>query len=35
VAVIDVETRRLVKTIDEVGDEPWGAHMIGAMNYCH
>ncbi len=35
VAVIDVETRKLIKTIGDVGDEPWGAHMTGAMNYCH
>jgi YVTN family beta-propeller protein len=35
VAVIDVETRRLIKRIGDVGDEPWGAHMNGAMNYCH
>ena len=35
VAVIDVAGRELVKTIGNVGDEPWGAHMTGAMNYCH
>lgn len=35
VAVIDVEARRLIKTIADVGDEPWGAHMTGALNYCH
>ncbi len=34
-AVIDTETRRLIKTIGGVGDEPWGAHMHGALNYCH
>jgi YVTN family beta-propeller protein len=35
VAVIDLRTRELVKTIDDVGDEPWGATMLGALNYCH
>ena len=35
VAVIDVRRRQLVKTIDDVGDEPWGAAMAGALNYCH
>lgn len=35
VAVIDMRTRKLVKTIDDVGDEPWGATMLGALNYCH
>jgi YVTN family beta-propeller protein len=35
VAVIDVRARRLAGTIDHVGDEPWGATMIGALNYCH
>jgi YVTN family beta-propeller protein len=34
VAVIDVRARRLSGTIDGVGDEPWGATMIGALNYC-
>ena len=35
VAVIDLATRALVATIDNVGAEPWGATMIGAANYCH
>lgn len=35
VAVIDTESRELIKTIDGVGDEPWGAHMTGTLNYCH
>ena len=35
VAVIDMESRQVIKRIDGVGDEPWGAHMTGAMNYCH
>ena len=35
VAVIDVRARKLIATIDGVGDEPWGATMIGALNYCH
>jgi YVTN family beta-propeller protein len=35
VAVIDVPTLSLVKTIDDVGEEPWGATMAGALNYCH
>jgi YVTN family beta-propeller protein len=35
VAVIDVQTRRVIKRIGDVGDGPWGAHMVGAINYCH
>ena len=35
VAVIDVQARSVVATIDGVGEEPWGAHMAGAVNYCH
>ena len=35
VAVVDIQTQRLIKTIDNVGDEPWGATMVGALNYCH
>ena len=35
VAVIDIASRKLINTIDDVGNEPWGAHMTGAMNYCH
>jgi YVTN family beta-propeller protein len=35
VAVIDVRARALIKTIDHVGDEPWGVMMIGTLNYCH
>jgi YVTN family beta-propeller protein len=35
VAVIDIRARKLIRTIDGVGDEPWGAMMIGALNYCH
>ncbi|MFQ5774291.1 MAG: YncE family protein [Kiloniellaceae bacterium] len=35
VAVIDVAARKLIKTIDDVGAEPWGATMVGARNYCH
>ncbi|MGH6899894.1 MAG: hypothetical protein ACREJ5_25635 [Geminicoccaceae bacterium] len=35
VAVIDIRARRLTGTIDDVGDEPWGATMVGALNYCH
>ncbi|MBT5415001.1 MAG: beta-propeller fold lactonase family protein [Rhodospirillaceae bacterium] len=35
VAVIDVKARKLIKTIAGVGKEPWGAHMVGALNYCH
>ena len=34
-AVIDTRDRKLVKMIDDVGDEPWGAAMVGAINYCH
>jgi YVTN family beta-propeller protein len=35
VAVIDARARKLVRTIDGVGDEPWGAMMMGTLNYCH
>ncbi len=35
VAVIDTRTATLVGTIDDVGKEPWGATMGGAINYCH
>jgi YVTN family beta-propeller protein len=35
VAVIDMRRRALVKMIDDVGDEPWGTTMLGALNYCH
>jgi YVTN family beta-propeller protein len=35
VAVIDVPGRRLLGVIDGVGQEPWGATMAGADNYCH
>ena len=35
VAVIDIQKRALVGAIDGVGQEPWGAHMAGALNYCH
>jgi YVTN family beta-propeller protein len=35
VAVIDVRKRELTQTIDGVGDEPWGAMMMGTLNYCH
>ena len=35
VAVIDTRSRKLIKMIDGVGEEPWGATMVGALNYCH
>jgi YVTN family beta-propeller protein len=35
VAVIDIRARALIRTIDGVGDEPWGAMMMGTLNYCH
>ncbi|MGH6912350.1 MAG: hypothetical protein ACREH3_01420 [Geminicoccales bacterium] len=35
VAVIDIQAQELIGTIDGVGDEPWGATMVGALNYCH
>ena len=35
VAVIDTAAGRLVRTIDNVGEGPWGATMAGALNYCH
>lgn len=35
VAVVDVRERKVVDRIAGVGSEPWGAHMVGALNYCH
>lgn len=35
VAVIDTASRAVIKMIDGVGAEPWGATMAGADNYCH
>lgn len=35
VAVVDIRSRALIATIDEVGEEPWGATMVGAGGYCH
>jgi YVTN family beta-propeller protein len=35
VGVIDIRKRELTKTIDGVGDEPWGTMMMGTLNYCH
>ena len=35
VAVIDARHRRLIKRIGGIGSDPWGAHMVGALNYCH
>ncbi|MDX1542293.1 MAG: hypothetical protein R3349_12900, partial [Geminicoccaceae bacterium] len=35
VAVIDTRARELARVIDDVGGTPWGAHMVGALNYCH
>ncbi len=35
VAVIDTRDRTLVKLIEDVGEQPWGATMVGALNYCH
>ena len=35
VAVIDTRSRKLLKMIEDVGGEPWGATMVGVRNYCH
>lgn len=35
VAVIDVIRGKVVKTIDDVGDQPWAVLAAGALNYCH
>jgi YVTN family beta-propeller protein len=35
VAVIDLPSRKLSAVIDHVGDEPWGATLVGGDNYCH
>ncbi len=34
-AVVDVRNRTLMRRIENVGEGPWGAHMVGALNYCH
>ncbi len=34
-AVIDTRHGKLLRKIKNVGKEPWGAHMVGALNYCH
>jgi YVTN family beta-propeller protein len=34
-AVIDTRARRLLKLIEDVGHEPWGATMGRSNNYCH
>jgi YVTN family beta-propeller protein len=34
-AVIDMARGRLVKTIDSVGDQPWGVSSVGGLSYCH
>lgn len=35
VAVIDVIRGKVIKTIDDVGGEPWAVLAAGALNYCH
>lgn len=35
VAVIDVIRGKVMKIIDDVGDEPWAVLAAGALNYCH
>ncbi len=35
VAIIDTRYRKLLGKVKNVGKEPWGAHMVGALNYCH
>ena len=35
VAVIDMAAMAVTAMIEGVGEEPWGAHMAGAVNYCH
>jgi YVTN family beta-propeller protein len=35
VAVIDTRNRQLIKRISGVGEDPWGTHMVGTLNYCH
>ena len=35
VAVIDTRKRKLLRKVKNVGTEPWGAHMVGSLNYCH
>ncbi len=35
IAVIDTRHGKLLRKIANVGKEPWGAHMVGALNYCH
>ncbi len=35
VAVIDTRTGSIITRIQDVGTDPWGAHRVGALNYCH
>ena len=35
VAVIDTRTGSIITRIKDVGTDPWGAHRVGALNYCH
>lgn len=34
-AVIDASERRLVALIENIGEAPWSARMVGSLNYCH
>jgi YVTN family beta-propeller protein len=34
-AVIDLQARRLLTTIDGVGAQPWAVNMASALSYCH
>lgn len=35
IAVIDVKKREMSKRIENVGEGPWGAFLLGSHNYCH
>ena len=35
VAVIDTRARRLTTVIEGMAGHPWGAFMVGTINYCH
>ena len=35
VAVIDLMRRRLLRLIDDVGEQPWAVNRAGGLSYCH
>lgn len=35
IAVIDLMHRRLLRLIDDVGEQPWAVNRAGGLSYCH